>query len=462
VSDGLEATDVEPFVPRGPARRPRRTRWLLLGLVLVVLVVSGLIAVLGRDHNAGSPAATRSTPGVTPPAVTAPSPIVAVRQVLSRQADAIVHHDRAAFLATLDPRDPTFRRQQARMFSNLRRLHFAGWSYTVSPATHPLPARRRGRYNAPTWAPAEVALHYRISGFDVHPTDLSQYPTFVRRAGRWYLASLTDFAGRGEVSATDLWDYAPVRVVRLPSVLVLGPPSELPVMREAAAQLRSAIPRVTAVWGEHWTRRVVALVPGTQREMGLIADDPGDLDRIAAVTSAEVSSTLGHPAPVGDRVIVNPANWVRLGPLGAAVVLTHELTHVATQSVTGAQTPRWLSEGFADFVGFRTAGVAVDVIAHELVGAVRSGHPPGRLPRDAAFAGSNPKLSQAYESAWLACRYLADRFGQPALVRFYRAVGTSGDDSHLAVVSALRHTYGLTLPQFTRLWRAYVRAQLAG
>jgi hypothetical protein len=304
-------------------------------------------------------------------------------------------------------------------------------------------------------------VHYRIAGFDTAATNLPQYPTFVQRGGRWYLASLTDFARRGDVSATDLWDYAPVAVVHRPDVLALGPSSELATMRTVAARLAVAVPRVTAVWGTGWAQRVVVQVPATQREMGLITADSDDLDQIAALTSAEISTTPGRPAPVGDRVTINPANWSKLGGAGAQIVLTHELTHVATRAETGNQTPKWLSEGFADYVGFGQSGLPVTVIASELAADVHAGRIPRRLPPNADFRGANAELSQAYEASWLACRYIAATFGQPTLVRFYRAVGTSHRGGAAAVAAALRRVLSLQTGQFVARWREYVREQLA-
>src|SRR5581483_10125327 len=116
-----------------------------------------------------------------------------------------------------------------------------------------------------------------------------------------------------EVSATDLWDYAPVHVIRRKSVLVLGPASELSTMASVADQAQAAIPKVDAVWGRNWARRVVVLVPSTQHEMARITSDRGNLDQIVALTSSEVSTINGRAAPVGDRVTINPRNWPRLG-----------------------------------------------------------------------------------------------------------------------------------------------------
>jgi hypothetical protein len=316
------------------------------------------------------------------------------------------------------------------------------------------------RYHAPTWVPSFFSLHYRLAGFDVHPTDRRQFPTFVKRHGRWYLGSLSDFAAAGRVSATDLWNFAPVHVIRRPDVLVLGPASELPTMSAVADVVTASIPKVTAVWGRHWARKAVVLVPSSQHEMALIASDRDDLSQIAALTSAEVRQTNGHPAPVGDRITINPANWPKLGPIGASVVLTHELTHVATRAATGSQTPKWLSEGFAEYVGFRTAPVSVGLAAAQLARRVAAGRVPSRLPSDHAFRGSATDLGVRYQAAWLACRYIAEHYGQSTLVRFYRAVGTSPQDTAMAIRSAMSSVLHTTPSQFDAAWRVYLRAQL--
>jgi hypothetical protein len=262
------------------------------------------------------------------------------------------------------------------------------------------------------------------------------------------------------VSATDLWDYGPVAVVRRPDVLVLGPPSMLARMHQVAADLHASLPRVTSVWGKDWARRVVAEVPRTQRELGAVTGATGDLTKLAALSSAEVSSTAGRPSPVGARISINPTTWPSLGPLGRLVVMTHELTHVASRADTGSQTPRWLQEGFADYVGFRGTGVPPTVVAKELAAQVRAGRLPSRLPANRRFAGSSATLATSYEQGWLACRLVAARAGQSGLVRFYRQVGTATSSPGQAVGTALRRVLHLSTGRFIAIWRSYLRAQL--
>lgn len=456
----LARTDPEEST-RPPGREAaRRRRARLTIAVTVVLLITAVVVVSVRSGGHRHGTATVPTPTGSVPPSGSTGRDRQIRGLLRQRSAAILHHDRRGFLATVDPQSPAFRRSQARMFANLARVHFASWSYRFAATSSHLSSPRLTRYRAPTWVPSSFVLHYRIAGFDRRPTARPQYPTFVRRNGRWYLGSLSDFVSQGKVSATDLWDYAPVHVVRKGRVLVLGPADELANMEQVAAVADAAIPNVDEVWGRHWAQRAVVLVPSTQREMGLIDADRGDLDQIAALTSAEVQSANGRPAPVGDRITINPRNWPDLGPLGQTVVLTHEMTHVATRADTGAQTPKWLAEGFAEYVGFHAVDVSTGLAAADLARRVQAGVVPRRLPTDHAFRGSSRTLSADYQSSWLACRYIADRYGQAALVRFYRAVGTSRLGSGAAVRAALHSVLHLSLARFTARWRTYLREQL--
>ncbi|HVU60963.1 MAG TPA: hypothetical protein VHA79_06590 [Mycobacteriales bacterium] len=430
-------------------------------LVLVAALAAGVVAIAVAVVLPGS----GDLPAMSVPPLPGPASAAGIARqheiehLLKERSAAVLDRDRGGFMATLDPQAKTFRRTQSRMFADIAAVPIRSWSYSVTATRRAAPPNA-SRYGAPTWAPEYFALHYRLDGFDPWPTTLQQYPTFVERGGRWYLASLTDYAPRHLVSATDIWDYGPVKVLRRPGVLVLGSATQTSIMTEVARQVRAAIDPVTAVWGRSWARRAVVLVPATMHEMALIDGYRGDLRNLAALTSAEVSTTAGSPAPVGDRITVNPVNWPRLSEIGASVVIRHELTHVATRAATGTQTPTWLSEGFADYVGFRTAPVSVAVAAAALDKAIAAGRVPDALPTNRDFRSSNPRLAVHYESAWLACRFIADHYGERALVGFYRDVGTSPNRARRALADALRDDLHLEPDQFVGRWRRYIENTL--
>ncbi|MGP4093161.1 hypothetical protein [Nonomuraea sp. KM90] len=195
--------------------------------------------------------------------------------------------------------------------------------------------------------------------------------------------------------------------------------------------------RVSAVLGR--PVRPLVVVPESAREAARLAG-VDRLDGLAAVADR-------------GRVIVVPELFATLNPTGRDVVLAHELTHVAAGT---DHLPVWLYEGFADYVGYRDAGLPVATAAAELAAEVRAGRLPNALPGPAAFAadGRDPdRLARAYQEAWLACRFLADRFGEGTLVRLYREAQAAGLDRALA-------SLGLSVATLTARWREYVRDQL--
>lgn len=436
--------------------------------LLAAAVVDGS-AVLGR-HSAGrpkpalspAPQQNRTTAADRRAAAAAgvATRTAAITALLARRGDAVMTHDRAEWRATLDPANPGFISRQMQVFDNLADVPFASWDYEFSAQRLRLTNPRASRYDAPTWSPANFSLDYRLRGFDRRATSLLQFPTFIHRASGWYLTSLTDYRSHGDLSATDLWDYGRVIVVRTPTVLVLGHPGTRPLMQAIAAQVAGDIPRVSAVWGRGWPERAVVLLPSTQHELGRVVDDNGDLDNIAAVATAEVQIGSGRPDPVGNRIGINPANWPKLSPLGQRIVLTHELTHVATRAVTSAATPTWLAEGFADYVGYLGSGVPTTFVAQDLGSALRAGRGPRRLPSPNAFNGSSARLSVAYESAWMACRLIAQRWGQATLVHFYAAVARSRLDPATAVDLTMRRLLHVSVAAFTARWRGFIRREL--
>ncbi|MFJ1583430.1 hypothetical protein ACIOC1_08940 [Streptomyces sp. NPDC088197] len=412
-----------------------RVRAAALGLSLALL--AALVAGCGGTASGGRPTADATDAGI--------------RQALDRRAAAVLHHDRAAFLAGIDPRATRFLDRQKAMFTDIADVPLADWSYRlVRTGAFGLPPTADGTVRAA----AEVQLRYRLSGFDAAPVAATDYLTLSRRGGSWYVAGDDDGAASGHRGAVQLWDQGRVTVVRGTDSLVLGL-GDAAGLRGYAEDVDRAVPEVRRTWGgAGWSGKVVVEVPRTLDQMAaLAAADPADYRNIAAVTTGEG----GGSARVGsDRVIINPEAFSGLSAFGRQTVLTHETTHVATRAWTTARTPLWLSEGAADWTAYRTAGRTARELAPELAAAVAAGRVPAALPADADFHSADADtLSRAYEGGWLACRLIADQWSPDALVAFYRAVASGGTvDSHL------RTTLGTTLPAFTARWRAYLHQEL--
>ncbi|MFB7467403.1 hypothetical protein ACFCZ1_28605 [Streptomyces sp. NPDC056224] len=311
------------------------------------------------------------------------------------------------------------------------------WAYEVTSV------RRDG-----VRALVRAELRYRLAGYDAAPAASARELDLAVDGGSWRIRGDRPAPG----ALPQLWDQGPVSVVRGERSLVLAGPGA-PDPAGIAAEADRAVPAASSAWPGPWAGRVVVLVPGSLDRMAELLGGTADAYRgLGAVTTGRVGA---GPAPA-DRVVVNPQGWAELGESGRRIVLTHEVTHVATRAATTASTPLWLSEGFADWAAYRGGTVTPRQGAPALGRAVRRGEVPGALPPAEAFAfGGDPEaVARAYEGAWLACRLIADRWGEAALTGLYERAGREP----LAV--ALDEALGVDLPELTRAWQQALREEL--
>ncbi|MEV6649816.1 hypothetical protein [Streptomyces sp. NPDC051219] len=369
-----------------------------------------------------------------------------VRRTLDLRAAAVLDRDEAAYLAALDPAASALRAAAREEFANLADVPLKSWAYRLTSL------RRNG-----STATARVELRYRLDGYDRAPATVDRELELEQDEdeGRWYVAADRPVEG----GTRQIWQQGRVTVVRGTHSLVLGVGRTAGTLREVAEAADRAVAVVDAAWTGDWGGRVVVLVPGSLDGMASLLGAPAAGYRgIAAVTTGRSGAS---PAASSDRVIVNPEAYAVLGELGRSVVLTHETAHVATRAVTSAATPLWLSEGFADWLAYRGTDRTADQAAPELRRAVRGGGLPGRLPADEefGFGGDADRLARAYEGGWLACRMIADHWGEEKLTAFYRAVGAHQQRAG-AVEREMDEVLSTTPEDFTARWRAYLRVRL--
>ncbi|MEV6731826.1 MULTISPECIES: hypothetical protein [unclassified Streptomyces] len=325
--------------------------------------------------------------------------------------------------------------------AQLAGIPLEGWAYEVSAV------RRDGAE-----AMARAELHYRLTGYDTAPAGSAREVRLSRDGGdggRWRVTGDRPAPG----APPQLWDQGPVAVVRGAHALVLGVGRSPQTLSEIGAEADRAVPAASAAWPGPWAGRVVVLVPDSLERMAELLGRPAAEYRgMGAVTTGRV----GAAAAPADRVVVNPEGWAELSAAGRGVVLTHEVTHVATRAATSARTPLWLSEGLADWAAYRGGATTPQQAAPALARAVRRGELPGTLPADEAFAfGGDPEaLARAYEGAWLACRLIAAKWGDATLVRLYELAGRG------PLATALEETIGGDLPGLTLAWQASLRQEL--
>ena len=439
-------------------------RLVALGVVLQ-LGAGVLTASVLEDGQGSAPLAApwaRAVPAPVDPAVAAEQARTAeVEALLAERGRALLARDRAAFLATVDPAATALRARQESVFDALAQVPIGTWDYVLQAGPQAPDAQLDRRYGVGNWWAPAVSLAHALAGFDDRPLLAEHHLTFVLRDGRWLLGADDDFAEVGRQTPDALWDRGPVVAERARGVLVLGHPESRTLMRNVIRLVTAAIPKVDAVWGAaNWSREVVAIVPRDAKELSGLLGGGTELTGIAAVATAEVDGGQVY-APYGDRVLLNPTTFTTLSQLGRQVVLTHEVTHVATRRATGPAVPSWLAEGFADHVAYTGVDVPLSVAARALRKDVRAGRVPMTLPGDADFDGGNERLAQAYEAAWLAVEQLADEHGDAKLLRFYRAVGAArGVEPETAVATALRAELDTSPQEQLADWQAALRRRL--
>ena len=295
-----------------------------------------------------------------------------------------------------------------------------------------------------------VALTWRIAGMD---DSAARSDVLVSFAASGADVAITGFGGEAAPGRrTPLWLQGPLEVVRVdePRVLVLADRRQGGAAATAERVLRGI--EVVRRTLPGWTGAVVVEVPAGAAALDeALGVEPGTYAGVAAVT-APVDGSARDDVPV--HVFVNPEVSGGLRPVGAQVVMSHELTHLATGAATSTMEP-WLLEGFADWVALRDVRLPDATTLGRAVALARREGVPDHLPGPAEFDTRSADLQAAYEQAWLACRVLADRIGPAELVRLYRRV-----DAGAPLDGALRRS-GLARGELVAAWQRSLR-NLAG
>lgn len=444
-----------PTSPHGS--RPGRGRGSVLVGVLVAFVVLTGCSTTDSPPDGPSSSSTSSSQQ------NAPAPSLAredaLATLLSQRAAAVRAHDRSAFVATLDDATSGFGLRQLAQYDALTKLPLGTFTYGTPEPAPALSAERAAQLGPDAWV-SRVPGRYSLAGFDTATREFESYFSVVRRGAEWKLVDDTD--GGTQVQ---LWDLPSFTVVRSATTLVIGsgPHSRL---RPYLTLGNLAVTRVDAVWTAPWNSRLVLVVPATAAQMAeQVGQDKDGVEQVAAVTDGpfDLQGRAG-----ADRVVINPGAFANLQSRGKQVVVTHEATHVAIRATTNRPVPLWLSEGMADYVGYRDIGATRRQVAAALLDKVRAGTGPKALPSAGDFDPSRTTIAPSYNAAWLAVNRIVDRYGGSALVRFYLAAATKTDPSSSAgtdpdtnTAAAFASELRTSQAAFTKEWLAYLKT-LAG
>ncbi|CCQ16143.1 Hypothetical membrane protein [Rhodococcus sp. AW25M09] len=434
-----------------------RLRWTAVVLVAAVTLSLVLFHRLDRTDAASDAQPSEVSLGQNPPTYDQQRR-AEVTVLLDQWARAVRAGDVDAVRGLMDPRaDPSFVEAQVRRTAAMSAVPFSDFGYELGdePETPVPPSIAEPLDATDIWAPS-VYLSYAVAGPDASPTRRPVSLVVAERDGRWRLVDDADLAAYRRHTWRGPWDFGPVIVRSVPTAagnsVVVGHPDREQFVVDLAAELPSAVAAVTEFWGDDWARDGLVFVASSAEEFDeLTGSDPSS--DVAAVTVSDAAAGDGT-RPTGQRVVFGPDAASRLTPFTVRSVLRHELTHVAVRARTADGTALWVSEGFADYSGYRNSGAAFAQLAPTLGAIVASGGPPTVLPKDEDFGAGGARSSVAYESAWSVFAFVADRFGESRLRRLYEALASDG-----TVEVALASVLGLDRDRFVASWGDWVAAR---
>ena len=425
-------------------------------VVAAALVIAALTGCTGADPSEAPRIAsttTTTTAGASgvasPPAVSLPSAadLAAVTAVLRARAAAVVSGDVQAYAGRVADSSSAQGRRQLAAFGAARALRVTRLSLgavTVDPMSAATDFDSLG---------VRAPMAYRLDDLDLG--DRTTEVSFVMRRGEvggWSVVSESaDGAGAPP------WVVMPdLRVRRGEHAVVAGtvPDSQLSghvrVVDRAVPDLR-----------RDWSRtpdHVLVLAPSRAQEAdALLGRAPGS--GVAAVAATTEGPTSADGRATGDRVVLDPTASARLTAVGRDVVLTHELAHVAVRASVAGRAAGWLSEGYADHVGYDRANLPDARLLEPLLAEVRAGRLPADLPRVAELDPGSGAIEVPYLAAWQAVELIADEHGEAALRRLVIAGSATGSeaDAETATDRALQRVLDMSRVDLTRAWQQRLR-----
>jgi len=334
-------------------------------------------------------------------------------------------------MGTVARGDAAFVARQRHYFEGLTQLPLKRVGFTALPDPWPssyLPSRPPGD---------AVALRIRqilqITGFDTVPEVSVTGLVLARRGDAWKVVADRTPAGQFFPGHTPQpWEVAAVHVQRRGDVLGVFDDASIryadvlmPVVVRAITQDRAALP----FW---WPGRVVVYCFADTSLLDSFRRVPGGNIRDLGAMSFPVYANTAGTRVAGMRFVVLPAAVDVGGPYLDRLV-RHELTHVALGARDDG-APTWFIEGIAEYIGARPLPRAARRIPS--VALVEAARPVDRMPASAGFNGQDQDWH--YALSWMACDYIAARFGEATLWNlmdaFHAGHGGSPDQRQDAVL----------------------------
>lgn len=449
-----------------------------------------MLATVGLVSSCGRPA----SPSTSSPASASPTDVFeqqrtdGVNSLLDKLDKALLRGRPADLDALLDrSASKTFRQQLHVAQDN---LSSAGAAPSPAPrAGDPAPVRYRiyqhfiGSADAEELVPDAVAnrlaaegssdnwvspvrLRFALGGtgapgLDEPEIEIDTPLVVARYDDEWKLVGDLALLGRPATGA-GLWSFPGARAQTAQTAGGQSVVASYPQSRDLAARIAALLPdsvrAVSAFWGANWPQRALVVTAGTDQQFAALATSPDSDTADAAAATVYTALDVPNHTVTGQRIVFTPAAR-QLPPAMLAVVLRHELSHVAVRLATGVDTPLWLAEGLAEYVGRKGSYTRFDDVAPDLAAATRTGTPPS-WPTDEDFTVDSQRAALAYQSAWSIAAFVAQSRSEDALRKMYLGVAGAADPE--AAKIALASAVGVPQGELERQWRAWVRKQSGG
>lgn len=438
---------------RSGTTSPRRAR-PLLRVALALAVGSGVLAGCGGGSTSGStgsgpPASAGAHPSYQP----TPADFRRIRALLARRATAVTQHDRAAYLATVDPTQPALLARERTLYANMSQLAVSRLSYGVDTSASLVPAPIPG--TDPVLRPT-VVEHLQLTGTFARPVSNPVAMTFVKRHGSWRVGAETEPTSQGHYDSPQErpWYGVPIAARRAGPMTVLVDRSQSANLAGLTTAVRDDIGYDARLLGVPASYRI--LVDATTNGLSYDFSSVNQQEAAAVTFGVAASDPLGtsYTAPAGLVIKVNPHTVDRV--VNDAGIMRHELTHYLLHRYSGS-SPTWLSEGVAAWVQYYPDDFARLQVPPDLYQRLMAAD--HTLPILGLFK-EDPDVN--YPIAQAAVAWLVSTYGMPKLLDLMRAYRSSyaGVNVDALTAGALRKVYGVTPAQVAAgAWRLLAQFQ---
>jgi hypothetical protein len=393
-----------------------------------------------------------SFPAVAPSPARSSARVVTPESLQLGQARATVDallnaartEDRLSFERLISDRDPAFPDRARFLYANLSTLPLTRLQARVEQAQFKLVEARAQLLGGGAWAQRAV-ISWRLAGDDAD-VEHQVWLTFLADGGQVRLAGTLDEPPDAIYKQKPSWWLGPVTARERGGITVVGRAD--PALDRWAKLAATALGNVQHHLPDGqrlaWNGDVVVEVPATPRDFDLVLGEPaGSYGSIAAVTR-RVGTAGG-----ATRIVINP-KAAQLPSSVLQAVLEHEMVHVATHS-PDSPAPIWAEEGLAEWVATQAHPGQLAEATDDVLARVRAHGAPRSFPSDQRFHIGEQDLQLAYAEAWLACRYIADRYSEIQLGRLYAEL-----DRGRSLDEASRSALKISEAELITRWRAYL------